>query len=57
MNAIKFGNRIISRRGEVAKIGLKIFSKNKNNYKENRNRPSIEAFNLVRNILKKINSK
>ena len=53
MNAIKFGNRIISRRGEVAKIGLKIFSKNKNNYKENRNRPSIEAFNLVERNLKK----
>lgn len=52
-NAIKFGNKIISRRGEIAKIGLKIFSKKMNNYKENRNRPSKESFNLVRNKLKK----
>lgn len=52
-NAIKFGNKVISRRGEIANIGLKIFSKKMNNYKENRNRPSKKSFNLIRNKLKK----
>lgn len=50
-NAIKFGNKIISRRGEIAKIGLKIFSKKMNNYRENRNRPSKKSFNLFKNKL------
>ena len=53
-NAIKFNNKMISRRGEVAKIGIKIFSKKENNFKENRNRPPKKIFDL---IYKKINQK
>ena len=43
---------MLSRRGEVATIGIKMFSKKKKNVKENRNRPSKEAFNLIYKKLK-----
>ena len=45
-NALKYNNKMISRRGEIANIGLKIF-KDKKNSKESRNRPSKEFFELV----------
>ena len=46
-NAIKFNNKIISRRGQIAKMGLKMFSKQKGNFKENRNRPPKKLFELM----------
>lgn len=54
-NAIKFNHKMISRRGEISQIGLKIFSKKKNNFKENRNRPSKEIFDFIYKKLKKNN--
>ena len=53
-NAIKFNVKMISRRGQLANIGLKIYSKKENHLNENRNRPSKKIFAL---IYKKLNQK
>jgi len=53
-NAIKFNIKMISRRGQIANIGLKTYSKKENHLNENRNRPSKKIFDLV---YKKLNKK
>lgn len=57
-NAIKFNNLVISRRGHIAKIGIKIFSKKNKNFNENRNRPPKKLVQLVyKEIYKKSEGK
>ena len=53
-NAIKFNSKVIARRGdEISNIGIKIYAKEKDNYRENISRPSKKAFNLIYKKLKK----